>query len=176
MKARTKAVLISLILCLCVGCDQLTKNAAQHHLPSSHPVHLMGDLFRFQYSTNVGAFMGLGAGLPSAVRFWSLIISVGIALIGMLVFICASQEISHPLSVLGSSLVVAGGFGNLLDRILNNGAVVDFVSVGVGNLRTGVFNLADVAVMAGAGILLVWGLFFRPVPTGEPLETKARQK
>jgi signal peptidase II len=160
MKARTKAVLVSLILCSCVGCDQLTKTAAQAHLPSSHSISLLGDLFRFQYSMNTGAFMGLGAGLPSAVRFWSLIIFVGLALAGMLGFICASREINHPLSILGASLLLGGGLSNLLDRLFNAGAVIDFVSMGVGNLRTGVFNLADVAIMAGAGTLLAWSLFF----------------
>lgn len=103
--------------------------------------------------------------MPNAVRFWSLTISVGFALFGMLVFVSASREMSHPLSVLGASLVVAGGFSNLLDRLLNNGAVVDFVSIGVGNLRTGVFNLADVAIMTGAGILLAWSLLFRGAGT-----------
>jgi signal peptidase II len=167
MRVRTKAVLISLILCSCVGCDQLVKTAAQVHLPSSHPVYLLGDLFRFQYSKNTGAFMGLGAGLPSTVRFWSLTISVGIVLAGMLGFVCASREISHPLSILGVSLLLGGGFSNLLDRLFNDGAVVDFVSMGVGNLRTGVFNLADVAIMAGAGMLLAWSLFFRGADTAE---------
>jgi signal peptidase II len=165
MKARTKAVLVSLILCSCVGCDQLVKTAAQVHLPSSHPISLLGDLFRFQYSMNTGAFMGLGAGLPSAVRFWSLSIFVGIALVVMLGFICASREINHPLSILGVSLLLGGGLSNLLDRLLNDGTVVDFVSIGVGNLRTGVFNLADVAIMAGAGILLAWSLFFKGAGT-----------
>jgi signal peptidase II len=165
MRARAKAVLISLILCSCVGCDQLVKTAAQVHLPSSHPIYLMGDLFRFQYSTNTGAFMGLGAGLPNAMRFWSLTISVGIVLVGILGFVCASREMSHPLTILGVSLMVGGGFSNLLDRLLNDGAVVDFVSMGVGDLRTGVFNLADVAIMAGAGILLAWSLFFRTAGT-----------
>ena len=105
--------------------------------------------------------------MPNAVRFWSLTISVGIALVGMLIFVCASQEMSHPLSILGVSLMVGGGFSNFLDRLLNDGAVVDFVSMGVGNLRTGVFNLADVAIMAGAGILLAWSLLFRGVGTAK---------
>ncbi|HEY8123705.1 MAG TPA: signal peptidase II, partial [Myxococcota bacterium] len=41
------------------------------------------------------------------------------------------------------------------DRVLNAGAVTDFVSLGVGPLRTGIFNLADVAIMAGAALLLL---------------------
>ena len=104
--------------------------------------------------------MGLGARLPGSVRFWSLTIFVGIALVGVLRFVWASQEINHPMGILGASLVIGGGFSNLIDRLLNDGAVVDFVSVGVGNLRTGIFNLADVAIMIGAGMLLAWGLLF----------------
>jgi signal peptidase II len=65
------------------------------------------------------------------------------------------------MSILGVSLIIGGGFGNLLDRMLHRGAVVDFMNMGVGNLRTGIFNLADVAIVIGAGTLLAWGLFFR---------------
>jgi signal peptidase II len=121
----------------------------------------MGDVFRFQYSINRGAFLGLGARLPDAVRFWSLTILVGVVLVGMLGFVWASPEMSHPVSILGVCLVIGGGLSNLIDRLLNDGAVVDFMNMGVGNLRTGIFNLADVAIVAGGGILLAWSLFFR---------------
>ena len=104
--------------------------------------------------------MGLGARLPGSVRFWSLTVLVGVALIGVLRFVWTSQEMNHPMSILGVSLILGGGFSNLIDRMLNSGAVVDFVSMGVGNLRTGIFNLADVAIMIGAGMLLAWGLLF----------------
>jgi len=161
METFQKAALITSTLCLCVGCDQVTKTAAQVHVPSSYPVQIMGDVFRFQYSTNRGAFMGLGAGLPSPVRFWGLIVFVGVALIGMLRFVWTSREMRHPASILGASLIIGGGFSNLIDRLLNDGAVVDFMNVGVGNLRTGIFNLADVAITFGAGALLAWSLFLR---------------
>jgi len=48
--------------------------------------------------------------------------------------------------------VFAGGISNLIDRILW-GSVVDFMSVGVGPLRTGIFNVADVAVMIGIALI-----------------------
>ena len=56
---------------------------------------------------------------------------------------------------LALALVSGGGIGNWLDRVLHDGAVTDFVSIGVGSLRTGVFNLADLAVVAGVCLLLV---------------------
>ncbi|WP_419661036.1 signal peptidase II (lipoprotein signal peptidase) domain protein [Desulfosarcina variabilis str. Montpellier] len=45
------------------------------------------------------------------------------------------------------------GIGNLIDRILHNGFVMDFLNVGIGPLRTGIFNVADVAIMGGAALL-----------------------
>jgi signal peptidase II len=120
----------------------------------------MGDLFRFQYTENTGAFLGMGAELPGAVRFWALIVFVGIVLIGMLRFVWTFQEIS-PMGIMGALLIIGGGFSNLLDRVLKDGAVVDFMNVGIGKVRTGIFNLADLAIMIGVGLLLAWGVFSR---------------
>ena len=53
--------------------------------------------------------------------------------------------------VLAASLLVAGGVGNLIDRAAFAGRVTDFVTVGVGRLRTGIFNVADVLIVAGVG-------------------------
>jgi signal peptidase II len=45
--------------------------------------------------------------------------------------------------------VLSGGVGNLVDRVSNNGLVTDFINVGIGSLRTGVFNVADMAITFG---------------------------
>jgi signal peptidase II len=60
--------------------------------------------------------------------------------------------------LLGLSLVVGGGLANWIDRLLHGGAVTDFVSLGIGPLRTGVFNLADLSILAGVGLLLLHSL------------------
>ena len=57
-------------------------------------------------------------------------------------------------ALLGLALFVAGGASNWIDR-LARGFVVDFLNVGVGPVRTGIFNVADVAIMAGAAIMLI---------------------
>lgn len=51
--------------------------------------------------------------------------------------------------------MVDGGFGNLIDRIFNEGRVIDFVNIGIGSLRTGLFNVADISITLGE----VWFLF-----------------
>ena len=162
-----KAVLITAVLFSCVGCDQVTKTVAKSCLVTPQPVYLMGDILRFQYTENTGAFLGLGAQLPETVRFWSFIIFVGLVLLGVLWFIWRSHELNR-LSVLGGSLVVGGGFSNLLDRLFNDGAVVDFMNMGVGDLRTGIFNVADMAIMVGVGTLLVGSMLVDELDQEEP--------
>jgi signal peptidase II len=53
------------------------------------------------------------------------------------------------------SLICGGGCGNLIDRIAHGGYVIDFLNVGVGGLRTGIFNIADMAIMAGALLMVL---------------------
>ena len=62
------------------------------------------------------------------------------------------------LTLVAVSLFVAGGIGNLIDRLANDGRVIDFMQVGVGWLRTGVFNVADMAITLGAACLLASSL------------------
>ena len=65
-----------------------------------------------------------------------------------------SSALSRPL-VIALSLILAGGGSNLFDRLSNDGRVVDFVILGAAGLRTGIFNLADVAIMLGASLFLL---------------------
>jgi signal peptidase II len=52
-------------------------------------------------------------------------------------------------------LIAAGGMGNLVDRVLREGRVIDFMNLGLGPVRTGIFNVADVQIMVGLGLLLL---------------------
>jgi signal peptidase II len=61
------------------------------------------------------------------------------------------------LALVGLALVAGGGLANWLDRMLHDGAVTDYVSLGVGGLRTGIFNLADLAIVAGVAAFLLAG-------------------
>jgi signal peptidase II len=143
-----------------VGGDQVTKSIARDRLASLPTIHLLGDLFRFQFSENTGAFMGLGADLPDSIRFWAFVIFAGAVLIGLLLFLWTTPELT-PMSTVGGLLATGGGLSNLIDRLYNDGMVVDFMNMGIGRLRTGIFNVADVAIMVGIGMLLVGNVFFR---------------
>ena len=75
-------------------------------------------------------------------------------LLGLLAYALFVRAGRAPL-IFALALVLAGGFSNLMDRFLNDGYVVDFISLGAGPIRTGIFNVADVAITAGALLLLV---------------------
>jgi signal peptidase II len=156
--------LVVLVLVTCVGCDQLTKDIAKRSLAVSDPISLLDDSVRFEYTENTGAFLGLGSNLPREVRFLLLVIFTSVTLLALAGFALSAVRLSLAQWV-GLSLLAGGGVGNLIDRILNDGAVVDFVRLQLGPLRTGVFNVADVAVMAGALLLLVESAILNKEPT-----------
>lgn len=148
-----RLILIAAILISCIGCDQATKAAARTYLAQGGHTSYLGDVFRLQFMENKGAFLGLGSALPEQVRFWLLIVITGFAMGGMLLFIIAHPSARRSL-VVGISFIIGGGTGNLIDRIFSNGTVTDFMNAGIGSLRTGVFNVADAAIMTGMAILI----------------------
>ncbi len=140
-----------------VGCDHATKHVAALALEPGAAHGFWGELLRFELVRNPGAFMSLGAALAPGLREALLVHAAPVLLLG----VCIAVLRSGPLAgreATGLALVVGGGIANWLDRLLNDGAVTDFVSIGVGSLRTGIFNLADVAIVAGALLLLSGGL------------------
>ena len=148
-----RLALIAVILSVSVGCDQATKEAADIHLSHVGAISFWGDTFRLQYTENGGAFLGMGATLPEKARFWLLIVFSLISVIGMLFFLLFHRS-PRPLQVVGLTFIIGGGIGNLIDRIFRSGAVRDFMNVGLGDLRTGIFNVADVAIMLGTMMLI----------------------
>ena len=148
------AVLLVLFGLATVGCDQASKQAAVEHLEGEPPVALMGGAVRLVYAENPGAFMGLGDQLPDGARA-ALFVGVNLVILGALGWWALRRRQDLWVQA-AATLIIAGGIGNLVDRVLRDGGrVVDFLVVGAGPVRTGVFNLADVAVMVGAGLLLV---------------------
>jgi signal peptidase II len=142
------------VLLLSAGCDQATKHVAVDRLAASPSLSLPGDMVRFELAANPGGFLGLGAQLPAGARRLVFLALVP-AFLGLLcVLVLRSGAVSARLAV-ALGLVVGGGLGNWLDRLRHDGAVTDFVSLGLGGLRTGIFNVADVAVIAGVLLLVV---------------------
>lgn len=168
MSTSRRFILLSLIAGLCLALDQATKAIAREQLAFRPPISLLGNTLRLEYVENPGAFLGLGADLPPQARTLLFGVFVGLMLIGVSVYLLTTEALTLP-NIIAGALIVAGGLGNLIDRIRQQGVVTDFLNIGIGPvLRTGIFNIADVAIMAGVGLLLLQTLKHSPLtPSGE---------
>jgi signal peptidase II len=143
-----------LIVISCIGCDQTAKSVAKSYLLVHPAMSFFGDTLRVQYAENDGAFLSLGASLPQKSRMLIFIGGVSLLLISAFIYLVFASGL-NPSVTAGISLVIGGGLSNLLDRIAYNGHVFDFLNLGLGRLRTGIFNLADLAIMLGMLLLVV---------------------
>lgn len=162
--------LVGLILIATIGSDQAAKALAGGSLKSRPPISFFGGIFQLIYVENPGGFLSLGAGLSEGSRFWLFTMIVGGFLIGLLGYLLFSRSLTR-FDRIALSLVVGGGFSNLIDRVLHDHRVIDFMVIGIGWLRTGVFNIADVAITTGVGLL-----FWRSIrpPHRQELQTRSR--
>lgn len=140
-----------------VWLDQLTKTWAQAELSLKGTVQILGDFFIFHFAMNRGAFLGLGNNLPEFIWYFGMIILPVAALLGFTVYVLVKQPENLRLWVLWA-LVIAGGAGNLIDRIAV-GKVIDFMNMGIGPLRTGIFNVADLYIVFAVVFVLLWSPF-----------------
>lgn len=157
MKHRfNQSVLVLLLLILSIGCDQLTKDAAHQHLALRSPYSWFHDTIRLQYAENTGAFLSFGGGFSEGLRvfLFQVFPSVCLLVLAVVLFV---QPMSLD-TVVAWSLVLSGGLGNLVDRIINDGRVIDFMNIGIGSLRTGIFNVADVCITVGVVVLIFQAL------------------
>ncbi len=162
-----KFILMGSITLVSIALDQFTKYLATLYLMTSEPLLFLGKSCRLIYSINHGAFLGLGSNLPDNVRNFIFSTLVGFFLIGFCIYMLQQKTMSN-LQLIACALIISGGFSNLFDRITNNGGVVDFMYMGIGWLHTGIFNVADVAIMAGV-ILMI----FNTSKTTKEEQTKA---
>lgn len=143
---------LSLLVC-CVGCDQATKYIATKSLCGTPPRSCLSNTVRLEYALNPGGFLSLGGNLPPQPRFWVFVTLNTMFLVGAICILVTKWNM--PLAnFVALILVLAGGIGNVIDRVLHNGLVTDFLNLGIGPVRTGIFNVADMALTVG-GLALV---------------------
>lgn len=159
-------LVLLLIVFATIGCDRVTKHVASATIAGEPGQSFFADTVRLEYVENRGAFLSLGADWPSPVRAGVFIVGNAIALVALTVMAWRLRWSGTLL--LGAALFVAGGVSNLLDRVVY-GAVVDFLNVGVGPMRTGIFNVADIALLVGAVIVAVAGAPGAPVARTAPV-------
>lgn len=151
-----RAIIFTAVVAVVVLLDQWTKWAAVRYLAGAAPLVGLGGAFRLQYAENRGAFLSLGASLPESARTGIFVLMVLVVLLLLTLYVFRGKQVTAG-ELWASALFAAGGIGNLVDRIWL-GYVRDFANLGVGPVRTGVFNVADMAITAGA-VTLMFHLF-----------------
>jgi signal peptidase II len=154
MRSILRFYIVMITLCCCVGCDQVSKSAARALLASGVTESLFADSLRLQLVENTGAFLSLGDSLPEHVRFTLFTAAAAVLLIGLVCAALFARRLG-PARFIPLALVAGGGISNLIDRLVFHGHVTDFLNVGIGSFRTGIFNLADMAILGGAVLLIL---------------------
>ena len=147
-----KIALLSTLAAAIVCADLVTKSIFERAYFGRPTLHLLGDTVRVGFVLNSGVFLSLGHTLGPQARFWLFIVGVGGVLALLLALTLKDGRFRAP-EVVSVAAIIGGGVGNLVDRV-QFGAVRDFLNVGIGPVRTGIFNVADMAITFG-GVALI---------------------
>lgn len=139
-------LLLSVVL---VGIDQLTKWLVVSNMELHESIHLIKfgetQVLNLSYYLNDGSAFSMFGGQTA------MLICVTSLMMGAMICAMLLKHVRRKWYILSFSMIIGGGIGNLIDRIFNDGLVVDFIDVRIINFA--IFNFADICAVCG-GILL----------------------
>jgi len=153
-----------LIAFLVVSLDRLAKLSVERNISLHDSISVIPGFFRLTHVENRGAAFGLFADSPSE---WKIAVLVLFSLVDLVIVSALLWKNSHAMTTtgVGLALILGGAIGNLWDRLVS-GHVVDFLLFYVGQYQWPAFNVADSAIVIGAG-LLVFEILFTKSPAHE---------
>lgn len=141
-----------------IAADQITKAIVASRLPLARPVEVLGDFLRFTYVLNPAIAFSLGSTLPSHIQKIVFFLLPFLVVCIVLLYYFLSHDLTNG-QRWALAAILGGGLGNLVDRLIRSGGVVDFIDVkfyGILRLaRFPTFNLADSSVTV-AGLFLIF--------------------
>ena len=151
---RKRNLLITIIVFLSIVLDQISKIWVRNNFDSYIENSIIGDVFTLIKVENTGAFLGMGSELSEILRILLLIVLPIIVLISITIYNYIDKTLDK-ISIIGFSLIIGGGIGNIFDRIVY-GSVTDFLYLDFGGIfKTGIFNIADFSVTTGMILILI---------------------
>jgi signal peptidase II len=156
---RFHLVIALLVVCL----DRATKWMVAKDISLHDSIPVIPGFFRLTHVENRGAAFGLFADSPEQ---WKIAMLVLFSIVALIVVLALLWRNSHAMTStgIGLALILGGAVGNLWDRLLN-GRVVDFLLFYVGQYQWPAFNVADSAIVCGAGLLVIEILFAKAPAT-----------
>ena len=147
-------LLVTIIIFISFILDQFSKIWIRNNYEDYVEQKIIGDFFSLIKVENTGAFLGMGSELPESLRILLLIVLPIIVLISITIYTYIDKALDK-ISVIGFSLIIGGGIGNIFDRIVY-GSVTDFLYLNFGGIfKTGIFNIADLSVTTGMILILI---------------------
>ncbi|MBN9414440.1 MAG: signal peptidase II [Candidatus Eremiobacteraeota bacterium] len=162
MDKSRRLIFVLLLTLFTLGVDQASKVWATAQL-ANQPPHTYLGVLTLTYSRNYGGWGSLGANWSPWARSAFFLVLPSLFLLGLAVHTAANSKVNRW-ELAGAAMLVAGGAGNLIDRA-RFGFVQDFLYLGYGPIGTNIFNVADMAILAGIGLLLAG-----PYLKGKPQE------
>ncbi|MBS1664898.1 MAG: signal peptidase II [Bacteroidetes bacterium] len=146
---KSRILLLCILSLSLISWDRASKSLAKEYLANTPPRSFLNNTFRLEYVENTGAAMSMGDNLPPHLSFWLLGILPLTILLGLFTYLVThTRNISLP-RLTALTLIFAGGIGNILDRLLFDRHVSDFMIIKLFSLQTGIFNFADIWITAG---------------------------
>ncbi|WP_296341697.1 signal peptidase II [Winogradskyella sp.] len=150
---------ISLIIIFNLAIDQLSKIWVRANFIYGESKEIIGDKFIMQYVENKGAFLGMGSDMNPTLHFITLKLLPLLVLLYVIYYIVKTKSLDK-MSLIAFCCIVGGGLANVIDRFLFS-SVTDFFFIDLGGIfKTGIFNVADVAVTTGMFILVFNNFIF----------------
>jgi len=151
LRKNAKPVLLFVLLAFFL--DQITKLLVVNYLkPLQPPTQIVGSILRLKLTFNPYGVFGISFGPSELNHVFSLI--------GIIVLLYVAFTLKDRISLIVFGLLIGGALGNALDRV-RFGYVIDFIDMGIGDLRWFTYNLADAFLTVGAIFLLAREIFFK---------------
>lgn len=158
------AIMIFVLLCV-LGLDQATKQWIHSTLHLYERVSIIPNYFHLTYIRNQGAAFGLFSSQPESFRM-PFFIGVSLVAVAFIGYFFHRARPDQRLLVIALGLVLSGALGNLIDRV-RLGEVIDFLDIHWRHLHWPAFNVADIAICFGVGLLGIEMLFLDKGPADE---------
>lgn len=152
-RGRELAILLGVAAVLLVA-DQVSKALVASNIAMGEQVDVVGSFVQIWHAENAGAAFSLFQNLLP------VFLAVGVLALGLVAYFARAFHGRSLWLFLVLGVVLGGTLGNLFDRVVRGGRVIDFVSVGVGDLRWPTFNVADSSLVVGILTLVVILWFF----------------
>ncbi len=145
--------MFALLAAAVLAADQASKHAVETLTAAGSSRVLIPGLLNFVHTNNPGVAFGLLADSNTPWRA-PLLIVFSVAVIGLIAWLLTTGRAGGSLGQCGMTLILGGAAGNVLDRILRR-SVTDFIDFHVGDYHWYTFNLADSAIVIGAGLVIL---------------------